>query len=171
MKKTFFALLLVLASVVVAQAQNLTRTAWSTMLPGDEEVEMVLNFDNDGECYMILTKESLEDEGETAMTIRISLSIPGIFNKEGRDITMSFNKRKAEINIDYELLNTDAKTKALVDRMMRPELKKMEPQLKKELLDEIPAIDDLRVISLSREKMVVRTSSGDRLTFYPTAKG
>lgn len=171
MKKKVFVLLLVLASVVVAQANNLTRTAWSTMLPGDEEVEMVLNFDNDGECYMILTKETFDNENGMEMTVRVSLSVPGIFIQEGRDVTMSFNKKKAEINIDYSLNGLDSQEKALVDRMVRAELKKMEPQLKKEILEVIPAIDDMRVITLTRDKMVVRSSSGERLTFYPTAKG
>ena len=56
MKKTFFVLTLMIASMVTIQAQNLTRTAWSTMVPGDQELEMVLNFDDDGECYMYKAK-------------------------------------------------------------------------------------------------------------------
>ena len=49
MKKILF-LALMMVSMISVQAQYLTETAWSTMVPGDQELEMVLNFEDDGEC-------------------------------------------------------------------------------------------------------------------------
>ena len=37
MKKTYFVLALMIASMLSVQAQNLTKTAWTTMVPGDQE--------------------------------------------------------------------------------------------------------------------------------------
>ncbi|MBR5086449.1 MAG: hypothetical protein IKX31_05510 [Muribaculaceae bacterium] len=168
MKKTLFTILLVMATVVAVQAQNLTRTAWSTMLPGDEEVELVLNFDDDGECYMILTHEEMEND----MIIRMSMSVPGIYDKEGQDLIISFNKKKADINIDVDLSNFDPQTRKMMESMLRPEIKKMEPQLKEEMLDEIPAfLDHVKVVQVNTKVLVLGNDEGDTITFYPTAKG
>lgn len=176
MKKTFLTVMLVLTSVLALNAQNLsnlTRTAWSTMVPGDEEMEMVLNFDDDGECYIVLTQETFQDlDDGMSMIIRASLSVPGIYNQEGRDITMSFNKKKADFNLSYELNGADRQTKALFDQFMKSELKKMEPELKQDLLDNVPAfLDDMRVRSVTKSKLILSNSYGDIVEFYPTAKG
>ena len=40
MKKSIFVLALIIASMLSVQAQNLARTAWTTMVPGDQELEM-----------------------------------------------------------------------------------------------------------------------------------
>ena len=170
MKKTFFTLMLIIASVIAVQAQNLnlTRTAWSTMLPGDEEIEMVLNFDDDGECYIILTHEEMQDD----MIIRMSMSVPGIYSKEGQDLIISFNKKKADVNIDVDLSNYDSQTRALMERMLKPELKKMEPELKKDMLESIPSfLDNVKVVSVNTKKLVLGDDEGETITFYPTAKG
>lgn len=170
MKKTLFVLTLMLAWVVSAQAQNLTRTAWSTMLPGDEEVEMVLNFDNDGECYMILTHEEIDNN--TEMCIRVSMSVPGIYNKEGQDLIISFNKKKADANIDVDLSRVDPSLRAMMEKMLKPEIKEMEKDLKTEMLQMIPAMmDHVKVVQVTPKVLVLGTDDGETITFYPTAKG
>lgn len=173
MKKTFFVLTLMIASMVSIQAQNLTRTAWSTMVPGDQELEMVLNFDDDGECYVILTTEEFEElQAGMNMIIRSSLAVPGIYNQDGRDITLSFNKKKAEFSYDIDINGADRQAKALFKSMIEPELKKMEPEMREQMLLMVPPfLNDMRVISISREKLILGDSTGERLVFYPTAKG
>ena len=175
MKKTVFTLLLMLATAITSQAQSekLTRTAWTTMLPGEDEIEMVLNFDDDGECYIILTQEDYDDlDDGVAMSVRASLSVPGIYNKEGRNITLSFNKRKAEFNLSYELYGADEQTKKLIDILLEPKLKEMEPEMKADILESVPAyMDDMKVISVNSSRLILGDSTGEKLTFYPTAKG
>jgi hypothetical protein len=170
MKKSLFVLFLLIAATI--QAQTLTNSAWTTMLPGDEEIEMVLNFDDDGECYIILTSETFEDLGDGMnMTMRASLSVPGIFNQDGRDITLSFNKKKAEFVFDHQLNGADSQTRALFNSFVEPELKKMEPELKSHLLEMVPSfIDNMKIVSVSKSKLVVGYNGGN-LTFYPTGKG
>lgn len=173
MKKTILALTLMLASLVTMQAQNLTRTAWSTFVPGDEELEMVLNFDDDGKCYIILTHEDFEsmDDG-TSITVRYSLSVPGIYNKSGREIIMSFNKNKADFDLSYDLNGADYETESLVRTVLEPQLKKMKAEAKAEYLDKVPSyVEDMRVISVSKHKLILGDDTGETLTFYPTAKG
>lgn len=173
MKKTFFVLTLMLASMVAIQAQNLTRTAWSTMVPGDQELEMVLNFDDDGECYIILTTEEFEElQAGMNMIIRSSLAVPGIYNQDGRDITLSFNKKKAEFSYDIDLNGADRQAKSLFKSMIEPELKMHEPEMKEQMLLLVPPfLNDMRVISVSKDKLILGDSTGERLVFYPTAKG
>ena len=139
MKKTLFVLTLMIASMVSIQAQNLTRTAWTTMVPGDQELEMVLNFDDDGECYVILTTEEFHElQAGMNMIIRSSLSVPGIYNQDGRDITLSFNKKKAEFSYDIDLNGADRQAKSLFKSMIEPELKNMEPEMREQMLLLVP---------------------------------
>ena len=162
-----------LASIMSIQAQNLTNSAWSTMLPGEEEIEMVLNFDDDGECYIILTTEDFEElDANMSLTLRASLAVPGIYNQEGREITISFNKRKAEFSLDYDINGADRQAKALFDSMIKPEIQQMEPDFNNHLLEMVPAfMDDMKVISVSKSKLILGDSTGEKLTFYPTGKG
>ena len=173
MKKSLFVWALMIASIVSVQAQNLTRTAWSTMVPGDQELEMVLNFDDDGECYIILTTEEFQElQAGMNMIIRSSLSVPGIYNQDGRDITLSFNKKKAEFSYDIDLNGADRQARSLFKSMIEPELKNMEPEMREQMLLMVPSfMNDLRVISVSREKLILGDSTGERLVFYPAAKG
>lgn len=173
MKKSLFVLTLMIASLVSIQAQDLTRTAWSTMVPGDQELEMVLNFEDDGECYVIFTTEEFQElQAGMNMIIRSSLAVPGIYNQDGRDITVSFNKRKAEFSYDIDINGADRQAKSLFKSMIEPELKKAEPEMKEQMMLLVPTfIEDLRVISVSKEKLILRDNTGEKLIFYPTAKG
>lgn len=173
MKKTLLTLTLMIASIVSIHAQYLTATAWSTMVPGDQEMEMVLNFDDDGECYIILTTEEFEQlDAGMNMIIRSSLAVPGIYNQDGRDITLSFNKKKAEFSYDIDINGADKQAKSLFKSMIEPELKKMEPEMREQMLLLVPPfMDDMKVISVSKDKLILGDSTGERITFYPTAKG
>ena len=173
MKKTLLTLTLMIASIVSIHAQYLTATAWSTMVPGDQEMEMVLNFDDDGECYIILTTEEFEQlDAGMSMIIRSSLAVPGIYNQDGRDITLSFNKKKAEFSYDIDINGADKQAKSLFKSMIEPELKKMEPEMREQMLLLVPPfMDDMKVISVSKDKLILGDSTGERITFYPTAKG
>ena len=143
------------------------------MVPGDQEMEMVLNFDDDGECYIILTTEEFEQlDAGMNMIIRSSLAVPGIYNQDGRDITLSFNKKKAEFSYDIDINGADKQAKSLFKSMIEPELKKMEPEMREQMLLLVPPfMDDMKVISVSKDKLILGDSSGERITFYPTAKG
>ena len=172
MKKIFF-LALMMVSMISVQAQYLTETAWSTMVPGDQELEMVLNFEDDGECYVILTTEEFQElQAGMSMIIRSSLAVPGIYNQDGRDITLSFNKRKAEFSYDIDINGADRQAKSLFKSMIEPELQKHEPEMREQMLLLVPPfMDNMKVISVSKEKLILRDNNGEKLTFYPTAKG
>ena len=172
MKKILF-LALMMVSMISVQAQYLTETAWSTMVPGDQELEMVLNFEDDGECYVILTTEEFQElQAGMSMIIRSSLAIPGIYNQDGRDITLSFNKRKAEFSYDIDINGADRQAKSLFKSMIEPELQKHEPEMREQMLLLVPPfMDNMKVISVSKEKLILRDNNGEKMTFYPTAKG
>ena len=162
-----------MVSMISVQAQYLTETAWSTMVPGDQELEMVLNFEDDGECYVILTTEEFQElQAGMSMIIRSSLAVPGIYNQDGSDITLSFNKRKAEFSYDIDINGADRQAKSLFKSMIEPELQKHEPEMREQMLLLVPPfMDNMKVISVSKEKLILRDNNGEKLTFYPTAKG
>ena len=162
-----------MVSMISVQAQYLTETAWSTMVPGDQELEMVLNFEDDGECYVILTTEEFQElQAGMSMIIRSSLAVPGIYNQDGRDITLSFNKIKAEFSYDIDINGADRQAKSLFKSMIEPELQKHEPEMREQMLLLVPPfMDNMKVISVSKEKLILRDNNGEKLTFYPTAKG
>ena len=162
-----------MVSMISVQAQYLTETAWSTMVPGDQELEMVLNFEDDGECYVILTTEEFQElQAGMSMIIRSSLAVPGIYHQDGRDITLSFNKRKAEFSYDIDINGADRQAKSLFKSMIEPELQKHEPEMREQMLLLVPPfMDNMKVISVSKEKLILRDNNGEKLTFYPTAKG
>ena len=94
------------------------------------------------------------------------------YNQDGRDITLSFNKKKAEFSYDIDLNGADRQAKSLFKSMIEPELKNMEPEMREQMLLMVPPfMNDMRVISVTREKLILGDSTGERLVFYPTAKG
>ena len=107
-----------------------------------------------------------------SMIIRSSLAVPGIYNQDGRDITLSFNKRKAEFSYDIDINGADRQAKSLFKSMIEPELQKHEPEMREQMLLLVPPfMDNMKVISVSKEKLILRDNNGEKLTFYPTAKG
>ena len=106
------------------------------------------------------------------MIIRSSLAVPGIYDQDERDITLSFNKKKSEFSYDIDITGADSQAKSLFKSMIEPELKKLEPEMKEQMLLLVPPImNDMKVISVSKNKLILRDSTSEELTFYPAAKG
>ncbi|MBR5030443.1 MAG: hypothetical protein IKX63_05010 [Muribaculaceae bacterium] len=168
MKKTFFAIMLMLASVVTLKAQSLTETAWLTNIPDEENAEMVLNFDDDGSCYIIFTKVEVDEEN--GMSIRVSMTVPGVYTRDDNMLDVNFNKEEASINIDYTMEGLDAHTKAMMDAMILPELKKMEPEIKKNLLEAVPS-GAMEIMMLTDVELLLKIGDEKPIFFGRTAKG
>ncbi len=79
---------------------------------------------------------------------------------------MKLNKGNATVTVDYEFKGMDAKTKALMDKQIRPELDGMKGEIKKMVLDGMPSLNNMKVVSLDNKKLVVTLSVGVELPFY-----
>ncbi|MBP5688902.1 MAG: hypothetical protein J6X22_09730 [Muribaculaceae bacterium] len=169
MKKTFFTLMLMLVSAVVINAQSLTSNAWMTVLPiEDVESGLVINFKTDGTCVLAMAFDETEDLGSgMKMTIQMTVMMPGTYTLNDKDLNVIFDRDNAETEIGYEIAGVDDATKKMMDSMLKPELEKQKPELTKQLLGMLPDMNNMKVVSVSNEKLVLADEGGNEMTFDP----
>ena len=136
MKKIIFALILTLVTALAVHAQSLTGKQWCT----------VLN-DEDG-------------EGIAAVTV------PGTYKLDGKDLNNQFNNAKAKVEVDYEIKGMDAKTKAQLNKQIKGELNSLKAEFKKVLLDGMPKMDNLKIVTLAAKKLVLKNDDNQEIPFY-----
>lgn len=168
MKKTFFAIMLMLASVVALNAQNLTGHPWLMSPSFDDGAMLVLNFDDNGNCVMAVSGEESEDESGMKITFNIAIALPGSYAVNGNKMRLDFDPDNVDVNIDYDVEGVDAQTKKMLDSMLKPEIEKLKPVMTKEMLKEIPnLISGELTISLSSGKLVLISNDGNEVSFVP----
>ena len=77
-------------------------------------------------------------EDGVPITITGSVSVPGTYTLNDKDLVMDLDRSKAEVDFDYEIKGMDAKTKAKMDKQIRGELNGMKGEFKKTMLDGMP---------------------------------
>ena len=169
MKKTFFALMLMLVSVVTINAQTLTSNPWMTVLPGNDDVVVLLSFDNDGTCALAIANEEVQEEDVMKLTITVTATIPGTYTLNNNSLNIKLDKEKADLNFDYEIEGVDGQAKKMIEAMLKPELEKQKPEMKKEILQDLPLsnMETIKVVSIDKEKLVLADDSGQEMTFVP----
>ena len=168
MKKTFFTLMLVLASTLVMNAQSLTGKQWCTKIADEDgqDIALVLNFEKNGSCEVVLAAEEDLKEDGVPIEIFAGVNIPGTYTLNDKDLKLNLNKGKTTVEIDYEIKGMDAKTKSMMDKQIRSELDGMKSEFKKMMLDGMPSLDNMKIVSLDNKKLVVTLSVGAEVTFY-----
>ncbi len=162
-------MMLMLASMIAINAQSLTGKQWYTVMPADggQDVVVGVTFEESGTCELLIAaqQEVKEKEGDMPITITAGVSVPGTYKHKGDKLKINFDRDKAEADVDYEIEGIDAATKALVDEEIRPQLEGLKDELKKEMLNGMPEIDDLKIVELTATRLVVKDSAGDEMTF------
>ena len=170
MKKTIFTLMLLFASALAINAQSLTSNAWFTMidLAEEEKAAFVINFNDDGTCAIAIGADQVMNEEGMKMTIAMTAKVPGTYTLNGKDLNMNLDNDNATVDIDYEIEGIDASTKKMMDAMIKPELEKQKPEIKKMILGSLPKMNNLKVVTVSKEKLVLADAATDEeLTFMP----
>ena len=168
MKKTFFTLVLIIASIVTVNAQSLTGKYWCTMVPDEDGQQLALEmkFENNGACEItIATVQDMKESG-MKMSFAIELDIPGTYKLDGKDLSVNLNNEKAKIDLDVDIEGVDAQTKAMMIKMIKPELEKGKAEAKKELLKELPNMGNMKIVSLDNHRLILADSTGAEMTFY-----
>ncbi len=168
MKKTLFTVVLALVSVIAINAQSLTGKQWCTML-GDEDGESVavaLTFNNNGTCELLIAAQQEMKEDGVPITLVAGLTVPGTYTRKDKDLRIALNNAKAEAEIDYEVKGLNAKAKAALDKEIRPSLKALEGEFKKEMLKEMPKMDNMKIVTLENQRLILKDSTGAKMTFY-----
>ena len=168
MKKIIFALILTLATALAVNAQNLVGKQWCTVL-NDEDgqgIAVALTFEKNGSCEMLIaTQQDMKEDG-VPITLIAAVTVPGTYKLDGKDLNNQFNNAKAKVEVDYEIKGMDAKTKALLNKQIKGELNSLKAEFKKVLLDGMPKMDNLKIVTLAAKKLVLKNDDNQEIPFY-----
>ena len=162
MKKFVFTWMLMLVTAMAVHAQSLTGKQWCTVLNDEdgEGIAVALTFEKNGSCeILIATQHDMEEEG-VPITLVVGVTVPGTYKRDGNDLNTRFNNGKAKVDIDYEIKGMDAKTKAMLNK---DTLKK---EFKQVLLDGMPKMDHLKIVSLDSNRLVVKNDDQQEIPFF-----
>jgi hypothetical protein len=168
MKKTLFTLLLMIASAVAVNAQSLTGKDWCTMIPDEDgtQIAFQMTFEKDGVNKIKLVAVQDMSESGMKMSIAMELDVPGSYKLNDKDLKINLDREKAKVEIGIDIDGVDAKTKAMMESMMKPEIEKGKAEVKKELLKVLPNMENMKVVSLDNKRLVLADSTGAEMEFY-----
>ena len=157
-----------LVSVMALNAQSLTSHQWGTKLADDDgkDVLVSLTFEKNGTCELLVGAEHQMKEDGVPINILGSVAVPGTYTLNGKDLTMNLNRGKAEVDFDYEIKGMDAKTKAKMDKQIRGELNGMKGEFKKTMLDGMPKMHNMKIVSLTNKELILQIDNGREMPFY-----
>lgn len=168
MKKILFSWILLLVTTLAVQAQSLTGKQWCTVL-NDEDgqgIALALTFEKNGTCEMLIAaQQGMEEEG-VPITLIAGVTVPGTYKRDGNDLNTRFNNGKANVEVDYEIKGMDAKTKALLNKQIKGEISSLKKEFKQVLLDGMPKMDRLKIVSLDGNSLVVKNEDNQEIPFY-----
>ena len=168
MKKILFSWLLLLVTTLAVQAQSLTGKQWCTVLNDDDGqgIAVALTFEKNGTCEMLIAaQQGMEEEG-VPITLIAGVTVPGTYKRDGNDLNTRFNNGKATVEVDYEIKGMDAKTKALLNKQIKGEINSLKKEFKQVLLDGMPKMDRLKIVSLDGNSLVVKNEDNQEIPFY-----
>jgi hypothetical protein len=168
MKKIVFTWMLVLVTALAVHAQSLTGKQWCTVLNDEdgEGIAVALTFEKNGTCEMVIAAQQEMKEEGVPITLMAGVTVPGTYKRDGNDLNTLFDKGKADVEVDYEIKGMDAKTKALLDKQIKAEISTLKEEFKKVLLDGMPKMDHLKIVSLDGKKLVVKNADNQEIPFY-----
>ena len=168
MKKTLFTMMLMLVSAFAINAQSLTGKEWCTMIPDEDgnQIAFEMKFENNGTCEIELAAVQEMKESGMKMSIAMELEVPGTYKLNGKDLNLNLNREKAKVDIDVDFEGMDSQTKAMMMQMIKPELEKGKAEAKKEMLNVLPALNAMKVVSLDNNRLVLADETGAEMTFY-----
>ena len=168
MKKIILSWLLLLVTTLAVQAQSLMGKQWCTVL-NDEDgqgIAVALTFEKNGTCEMLIAaQQGMEEEG-VPITLIAGVTVPGTYKRDGNDLNTRFNNGKAKVEVDYEIKGMDAKTKALLNKQIKGEISSLKTEFKQVLLDGMPKMDRLKIVSLDGNSLVVKNEDNQEIPFY-----
>ena len=168
MKKTIFTFLLTLVTALAVNAQSLVGKQWCTVL-NDEDgqgIAVALTFEKNGTCEMLIAAQQDMKEDGVPINLVAGVTVPGTYKRDGNDLNTQFNNGKAKVDVDYEIKGMDAKTKALLDKQIKGEIRSLKQEFKQVLLGGMPKMDRLKIVKLDSKRLVVKNEDNQEIPFY-----
>ena len=168
MKKAVLTLMLTVVSAIFLNAQSLTGKPWYAKLLDDEGTEIVLTFtfETDGTYELIVATEYEIKEDNVPINLIGGVAVPGTYTRKGNDLKLKPQRNKAEVELDYDIKGMDAKTKALMDKEIRDEINGLKNEFKNEMLDGLPKMQNMKIVSLESKRLILKDDAGDEIPFY-----
>ena len=168
MKKAFISLMLTIVSAIVLNAQSLTGKPWYTVITDEDGTDIVVSytFEDNGTCELVIATEYEMKEDDVPILLTGGVTVPGTFSLKGDDLKVNLNKRKAEVELDYEIKGMDPEVKKLMDKEIGAEIKGLRKEFKDEMLNGLPKTQTMKVVSLDKNELVLRDEEGDEIPFY-----
>lgn len=107
----------------------------------------------------------MEEDG-VPITLIVGVTVPGTYKRDGNDLNTRFNNGKAKVDIDYEIEGMDAKTKSMLDKEIKGEISTLKKEFKQVLLEGMPGMDHLKIVSLDSKRLVVKNDDNQEIPFY-----
>lgn len=107
----------------------------------------------------------MEEEG-VPITLVVGVTVPGTYKRDGNDLNTQFNNGKAKVDIDYDIKGMDAKTKAMLNKEIKGEINTLKKEFKQVLLDGMPKMDHLKIVSLDSNRLVVKNDDNQEIPFF-----
>ena len=168
MKKIIFTWMLMLVAALAVNAQILTGRQWCTVL-NDEDgqgIAVALTFEKNGSCEMLIAAQQEMKEDGVPITLIAAVTVPGSYKRDGSNLNNQFNNGKAKVEVDYEIKGMDAKTKALLNKQIKGEISTLKSEFKKALLDGMPKMDNLKIVTLESKKLVLKNDDDQEIPFF-----
>ena len=168
MKKIIFTWMLMLVAALAVNAQTLTGRQWCTVL-NDEDgqgIAVALTFEKNGSCEMLIAAQQEMKEDGVPITLIAAVTVPGSYKRDGSNLNNQFNNGKAKVEVDYEIKGMDAKTKALLNKQIKGEISTLKSEFKKVLLDGMPKMDNLKIVTLESKKLVLKNDDDQEIPFF-----
>ena len=157
-----------LVSVLTLDAQSLTGKEWFTKLSPDDggEVFVTLTFEKNGSCEMLVATDYQIKIDGVPISVAGGVTVPGTYTLSGKDLKMNLIRNKAEVEFDYEVKSMDAKTKAIMDKEMKSQFDGMKKEFKDMMLNGMPKMHDMKIVTLESKKLVIKDDDGDEIPFF-----
>lgn len=105
-------------------------------------------------------------EDGVPITITGSVTVPGTYTLNGKDLKMDLDKSQAEVDFDYEIKGMDAKTKALMDKQISNELNGLKGEFKNTMLNGMPKMKKMKIVKLTNKELTLQIDNGKEMPFY-----
>ena len=105
MKRIIFTGMLMLVIALAVNAQNLVGKQWCTVL-NDEDgqgIAVAFTFEKNGTCEMLIAAQQDMKEVGVPINLIASITVPGTYKLDGKDLNNQFNNGKAKVDVDYEI--------------------------------------------------------------------
>ena len=145
-------MMLALVGMLTAGAQSLTSHEWAAETEAFKgaTVTIMTSFDNDGTCTMLMFMDQEIERG----TVMLAMIAPGTYTYDGHRLHMKIATGMAQF---YDDIDMKASNKGLADKMnhvMKQEIEKAVPGMKKQFLAIVSDYSDLQVKQLTASEMV-----------------